>query len=780
MKKDQANPKEAGKKLQSKPERSPDAELGAEQSDLNSDLLGLNGGQKPRLGAKDIQTVQRQAMAKHVGLLFGNRHLQKVVDAARGEKALGVQRQDDVPGINFEEVLAKEIDLSRRRRDKADITSPAFRLSWRTLLLLENMDHEPFESMDEVDDFIDGSRIFALSESKTIDNLPQGKKIVEIFPEAFPEHWADKVKARLKIQLDAGDLKRLQSTALFELIETMKRVPDGLLEKGFPLSFEQIQSASKFELDPSHANLNEDHVVRDAARQIRLYQMAVIGTKSIPRWNKFVDSLAKEIRSGKKQVDAEAVKLTEQLLSSKDPKALVQSDSYQDYEKLDWYFDSLHQDARGYALILGGQTLFDHAASWGKGKTQFNLQKKFANMRLAGESRTSKLKKAIKWAIEKGYIKGAARQHWEALLDNLGEVLLKAILTVGAIAVVQFIPFLNVVADAYLFAKFGKAAIDGAIEIVSLFNAIFGASSVFKLQKASARLATGSVAGIRFIVEYFIGKGAKAGGKKLKKKVEDRKARKEKQKQKDLDQQGDSATSGGKTSSTKGGKTTKTEVVHKEPIGGGHTIGITKDGRIIICTRCSELRSGYKHELDRRPDLKRQLTRAEKLENPRAKAKKAKEIHEKLIKQRKKRRGKITTAEITYLRSRTPNDKMQNQVNKVSGQKKDPFYGDKVDTLEADHIVAFDRIVKMKGFNRLSLTEQLDILNYQKNFIGIGRSTNGSLGNKRYADWNGIDGRPLNRKGRELLKKVRRQEKTLEKEIKALIKKRLDAYSKGN
>ena len=180
-------------------------------------------------------------------------------------------------------------------------------------------------------------------------------------------------------------------------------------------------------------------------------------------------------------------------------------------------------------------------------------------------------------------------------------------------------------------------------------------------------------------------------------------------------------------------------IVAKEASIDGHTIKVTKDGRIIECTRCSELRNGYAEELDRRPDLKAAITRAEKLTDPRLKAQKAQEIHEKLIAER----SKVVPADIDpalkeYLRGRTPSQEIKDMVNNVPRSKmKDPIYGYKVDSFEADHIVAMDQIVQMPGFTELSLPNQLAVLNNPANFMGLGKASNASKQAKSWADWPG-------------------------------------------
>jgi len=55
--------------------------------------------------------------------------------------------------------------------------------------------------------------------------------------------------------------------------------------------------------------------------------------------------------------------------------------------------------------------------------------------------------------------------------------------------------------------------------------------------------------------------------------------------------------------------------------------------------------------------------------------------------------------------------------------------------LQADHIVSMDTIVRMEGFDALTKTQQLQVLNFPENFIGLSASANASKGALSYAEW---------------------------------------------
>jgi hypothetical protein len=171
----------------------------------------------------------------------------------------------------------------------------------------------------------------------------------------------------------------------------------------------------------------------------------------------------------------------------------------------------------------------------------------------------------------------------------------------------------------------------------------------------------------------------------------------------------------------------------------GHRLKILEDGTIAICTICTTLKLGYGPELARRPDLRRRLGAAQRVKDRRSKAERIKDIHKELVIERM--RGVPGEVDIdpqtkAYLRTRTPSTEIQDRIN--SGSKVDAVYGHKVrGSLAADHIVPFNDIVAMPGFARLSLENQLKIINDVNNFVGLDPVVNSSKGAKSWADWQG-------------------------------------------
>lgn len=59
--------------------------------------------------------------------------------------------------------------------------------------------------------------------------------------------------------------------------------------------------------------------------------------------------------------------------------------------------------------------------------------------------------------------------------------------------------------------------------------------------------------------------------------------------------------------------------------------------------------------------------------------------------------------------------------------------------LHADHIVSMNEITKMEGFGKLTQKQQLEILNNEKNFVGLSETANTSKGSKSFEEKNGLN-----------------------------------------
>ncbi|MBC2676331.1 pre-toxin TG domain-containing protein [Listeria booriae] len=88
------------------------------------------------------------------------------------------------------------------------------------------------------------------------------------------------------------------------------------------------------------------------------------------------------------------------------------------------------------------------------------------------------------------------------------------------------------------------------------------------------------------------------------------------------------------------------------------------------------------------------------------------------------------------LRKKTPSPEIRAKVN-PEGPKFDPVYGYEVEKFEADHIVSMKNITEMDGFNKLTLEQQIEVLNLEDNFVGLGKRTNASKGSHDWSGWKG-------------------------------------------
>jgi hypothetical protein len=88
---------------------------------------------------------------------------------------------------------------------------------------------------------------------------------------------------------------------------------------------------------------------------------------------------------------------------------------------------------------------------------------------------------------------------------------------------------------------------------------------------------------------------------------------------------------------TPNGRTTHTDepevepgIVAKEPTAEGHEIKVLKDGRVVKCSECGEIKLKYEEQLKQNPELKNRLDKIEKISDPQEKAKQAKQLEQEL------------------------------------------------------------------------------------------------------------------------------------------------------
>jgi hypothetical protein len=93
--------------------------------------------------------------------------------------------------------------------------------------------------------------------------------------------------------------------------------------------------------------------------------------------------------------------------------------------------------------------------------------------------------------------------------------------------------------------------------------------------------------------------------------------------------------------------------------------------------------------------------------------------------------------------------------------------------LHADHVVSMDTIARMEGFDRLTKTQQLAVLNNERNFIGLSETANTSKGSKSFTDWTrykkgGIDVDPAFRQ--QMMMEEARTQRLLQQQIDDFLK----------
>ena len=86
-------------------------------------------------------------------------------------------------------------------------------------------------------------------------------------------------------------------------------------------------------------------------------------------------------------------------------------------------------------------------------------------------------------------------------------------------------------------------------------------------------------------------------------------------------------------------------IVAKEKAADGHDIKVLKDGRVVRCSDCGEIRKRYANELEQNPHLKERLDEIEKISDPQEKVKQAQQLEQELAKKAQTEGSTIKTDE---------------------------------------------------------------------------------------------------------------------------------------
>ncbi|QBO37448.1 hypothetical protein EQG49_04260 [Periweissella cryptocerci] len=95
--------------------------------------------------------------------------------------------------------------------------------------------------------------------------------------------------------------------------------------------------------------------------------------------------------------------------------------------------------------------------------------------------------------------------------------------------------------------------------------------------------------------------------------------------------------------------------------------------------------------------------------------------------------------------------------------------------LQADHIVPFDKIVTLDGFDKLTLEQQKAVVNYKANFTPLSSTANKSKGSKTIEEWT-----MYKKKGIKINPEYRKLMMVQEKKLEKVLQKLIYNYMKGS
>lgn len=418
----------------------------------------------------------------------GNRAVQRML--ARGGDAT-VQRQDDegAPELvaQLEDEIA-EVDADAGQDDDLYLRAYANRAS----LLLRFRTHAPFETQEQLDDFIGEAHQLATTEMDTLNAFgASGAELaLATTPKGFPLTWSGRVHAALTLGGDPAAVLAESLQRHTALATEAAALPPRIVDKGLPIALADVAALREFRLTVPHVRLPAGNAVGDFARSTVRYAQFRFFAAFLVSWERMVDDVAGAVADGTyvpRDLDyRDFVQNKQQIL--RDLPARARDRMAMTDEEL----RALEQDAVGLAdaaLAAGALSalvgIFSVLGGWDEGSGMFADSLQAADGLVAGAGDGDRVLMALRWMWDASWLSAALGEAFWALVAA-GPDILKSL---AVIVVAQMIPFVNVGVDVYLMFQLGVDVISQLGELGAALADVMGATTVLGLERAAGRLA---------------------------------------------------------------------------------------------------------------------------------------------------------------------------------------------------------------------------------------------------------------------------------------------------
>jgi hypothetical protein len=452
---------------------------------------------------RQVAALQLQRAAGNASLLqqLAPSPIQRVDTAAEVDTGVDLEAE-------FYDALAAFEARAESERESQSLVAAEYR---RAVLLLEHYEPATYTTHEDLQALITRCLDLAESETATLRALGDiATYSLRTFPAAFPETWAGKTEEALDLDLDTLGRLAEADAARESLLAIRDRLAGEILDSGLPLDLEEALAGDAFKLSPAHASAGEGGIVYSYARALENYGRLKLAFDVCFQWQQRAKAYVGNVRDGLIVISPAGFDrfLQERAFLSGVPGELLRA---RDADDLASILEAVGEGDYGqFNDVVVATTLLvlpSKWKSWSQGEEWFAAKLAEAGTAIRGEGYWARVRRALRWGYARGYFGESFRELWEMIVENWGQILLITGAFTAAMVVAQFIPVLNVIANAAFLLWGGYEIFSLIREVLGVLDAAGNATGVLRLQRASAMMARLAADKLLTLVEFVAAKG---------------------------------------------------------------------------------------------------------------------------------------------------------------------------------------------------------------------------------------------------------------------------------
>jgi hypothetical protein len=388
----------------------------------------------------------------------------------------------------------------------------------RLAFLYKYIAHQPLTSQQVLDDFVARMEKRAKTELDTLTdpaNPFTAAFALEKIPKGFPLTWAVQVRFALSMGVDFATLVKEWQESYNKLASAAATLSDEIFAHGLPIPLDEPERLQNFKLRIADSKAPDSNAVALYAREAIAYVKLRWMSTFVASWEKFVDAFSDSVRDGDVVVNPTAYK---DWTENRQAKFLELPErvrariamTEEEVKQIESDVVSFDRAATTIGMASGFLSILGIIKGWQEASGLFDAALGLADKKVAGASGGMRIQKAMKWAWDNGYYRGAAKQFGHNLIQQAPETLKE----IGKILLIGLIGG-EIPVAIYLAFTIASDVLHMIDELGSALNDCVNATTVAELQIASIRLTNVLVNGAIFILVVLVTEGVGKAAAKL-------------------------------------------------------------------------------------------------------------------------------------------------------------------------------------------------------------------------------------------------------------------------